>query len=68
MDDANLHLLDVEAETLGAPVPLAVATPPGFDPDGASLPLCRVLHGGGGDRSKLEGDLASIAASWAGGE
>ncbi|MGI9625041.1 MAG: alpha/beta hydrolase [Acidimicrobiales bacterium] len=68
MGDAKLHLIDVEAETVGAPVPLAVVTPPGFDPGGASLPLCRVLHGGGGDRSKLEGDLPFIEAAWADGE
>lgn len=68
MNDANLHLLDVDAETVGQSVPLAVVTPPGFDPSSEPLPLCRMLHGGGGDRSKLEGDLPYIARMCAEGE
>ncbi len=64
---ATVELLDVKATTVGAEVPIAVITPPGFDPGGDPLPLCLNLHGGGGDRSNLAESAQLYEGLWAAG-
>jgi S-formylglutathione hydrolase len=67
MAQASVEMLDMDSTTIGESVPLAVLTPPDFDPATESLPLCILLHGGGGDRSALVNDQHLYAQCWADG-
>ena len=61
---ATVELLDIRSTAVGADVPIAVITPPGFDPAGDALPLALTLHGGGGDRSNLANSAPLYEALW----
>ena len=61
---ATVELFEVSSSSVGAEVPIAVITPPEFDPQGPPLPLCLSLHGGGGDRSALAESAPLFEALW----
>ncbi len=60
---AELHSF----ETSLAPkaVEYSVILPPGYEPDGPPMPLCLVLHGGGGSRDNLVDFQPLFDALWA---
>jgi S-formylglutathione hydrolase len=67
MADSRLELIEIPAESVKGPVPVAVLLPPGFDAAGEPLPLCLNLHGGGENSDFLGRIKPSIDALWADG-
>jgi S-formylglutathione hydrolase len=64
---ATVELHEVESKAVGNDVPIAVITPPGFEPEGDALPLCIALHGGGEDRSSLAESVPMFEEMWSAG-
>lgn len=64
----ELILDSLDSDLVPSPAEYAVLLPPGYDADGAPLPLLLLLHGGGGSRDFLaERMRAQIEGLWAAG-
>ena len=63
--ETQLH--SFETKLAPSPVDYAVIVPPGYEPDGESLPLCLILHGGGGSRDDMVNMKGLFDILWADG-
>lgn len=66
MSTSRLELADLDTGLVPEAVPYAVLLPPGYG-EGEAMPLCLMLHGGGGNRDMLVGFKATFDAWWADG-
>ena len=65
---SKVELHSFETSLAPKAVEYAVILPPGYEPDGPPVPVCLVLHGGGGNRDNLVDSQPLFDALWAGAE